>query len=98
MSLRELGGGVGCVESARHFSTDPDRAIPPSILFSGVGYPLLRFIGRRVLQRFVCMRVSSDSLDLAGVIVLLLEVGTSAPQFYVLTLYVLTLTRSKSSF
>jgi hypothetical protein len=60
-----------------------------SILFSGVGYPLLRFIGRRVIQRLVCMRVSRFSLDLVGVIVLLLEVSSSAPQFYVLTLYVL---------
>ncbi len=60
-----------------------------SILFSGVGYPLLRFIGRRAIQRLVCMRVSRYSLDLLGVIVLLLEVVTSAPQFYVLTLYVL---------
>jgi hypothetical protein len=40
---------------------------------------------RVVIQRLVRGKVSSSSLDFAGVLVLLLELITSSPQFYVLT-------------
>ena len=54
----------------------------------GLLYPLFQFGVRGGLQRLVRGKVSSGSLDFAGVLVLLLEIITSAPQFYVLTMWV----------
>jgi hypothetical protein len=59
-----------------------------SVVVPGIVYPVLQFGVRRVLQRLVRAKVSSGSLDYAGVLVLLLEVVTSAPQFSVLTMWV----------
>jgi hypothetical protein len=59
-----------------------------SLLGPGIFYPVVQFGLRRVVQRLIRGRVSSGSLDYAGVLVLLLEITTSAPQFYVLTTYV----------
>ena len=54
----------------------------------GIVYPLLQFGVRSVVRRLLRAKVSSGSLDCAGVLVLLLEVATSAPQFFVLTMWV----------
>ncbi len=59
-----------------------------SVLGPGILYPVVQYGFRRVLQRLIRGRVSSGSFDYAGMIVLLLEIFTSAPQFYVLTTYV----------
>ena len=59
-----------------------------SVVVPGVVYPVLQFGVRSVLQRLLREKVSSGSLDYAGVLVLLLEVITSAPQFSVLTMWV----------
>jgi hypothetical protein len=60
-----------------------------SVLGPGILYPVVQFGVRRVLQRLLRGRVSSGSLDYAGVLVLLLEIITSAPQLYVLMTCVL---------
>ena len=54
----------------------------------GILYPLVQFGVRSGIQRLIRGKVSSGSLDFAGVLVLLLEILTSAPQFYVLTMWV----------
>ena len=51
----------------------------------GIVYPAAQFGLRSVLQRLLRGKVSSGSLDYAGVLVLLLEIITSTPQFYVLS-------------
>jgi hypothetical protein len=56
-----------------------------SVLGPGILYPVVQYGFRRVLQRLLRGRVSSGSLDYAGVLVLLIEIMTSAQQFYVLT-------------
>jgi hypothetical protein len=55
-----------------------------SVLGPGILYPVLQFGLRSVAQRLLRGRVSSGSLDYAGVFMLLVEMLTSAPQFYVL--------------
>ena len=45
----------------------------------GILYPVVQFGVRSVLQRLLRAKVSSASLDFAGVLVLLLEIATSAP-------------------
>ncbi len=59
-----------------------------SVLGPGILYPVVQYGVRIVLQRLIRGRVSSGSLDYAGVLVLLIVLLTSAPQFYVLTTYV----------
>ena len=54
----------------------------------GIVYPGLQFGVRGVQQRLLRAKVSGGSFDYAGVLVLLLEIITSAPQFYVLTMWV----------
>ena len=55
------------------------------VVGSGILFPVVQFGLRWVLHQIVRGRVSSGSLDYAGVLVLLLEIVTSTPQFYVLT-------------
>ena len=57
----------------------------------GILYPVVQFGVRSGIQRLLRGKVSSASLDFAGVLVLLLEIATSAPQFYVLTTCVIAL-------
>ena len=56
----------------------------------GIVYPVVLFGLRRVVQRLIRGKVSSGSLDNAGVLVLLFEIITSTPQFYVLTMWVVS--------
>jgi hypothetical protein len=62
-----------------------------SVVVPGFVYPIFQFGIRSVVQRLLRAKVSSGSLDYAGVLVLLLEVAASAPQFYVLTMWVVEL-------
>ena len=57
-----------------------------SVLGPGILYPVVQFGVRGALQRLLRGKVSRGSLDFAGVLVLLLEITTSTPQFYVLTM------------
>jgi hypothetical protein len=51
-------------------------------------WPILQWVLRFAIQRLVRSKVSQSSLDYAGVLVLLLEIITSTPQFFVLTMCV----------
>jgi hypothetical protein len=59
-----------------------------SVVAPGIVYPVVQFGVRAALQRLLRAKVSSGSFDYAGVLVLLFEVGASATQFYVLTMWV----------
>jgi hypothetical protein len=56
-------------------------------------YPLAVFLARKVLLKFVPLVIlSDDATDIAGLVVMFLEIIASAPQFYVLTRHVESLT------
>jgi hypothetical protein len=62
----------------------------------GILCPVLVFGVRRAHRCLVTRKVSRTSLDFAGVLVLLLEIVTCAPHFYVLTMCVVTRAFSSS--
>ena len=59
-----------------------------ALVTAGFMYPIIQCGMRTAVQRLLRAKVSRSSLDFAGVLVLLLEVFTSSPQFYVLTMCV----------
>jgi hypothetical protein len=77
---------------AAHVKPDSPAANSCGPLFwsvcSGLLWPLLQWALRSAIQRLLRAKVSRSSLDYAGVLVLLLEIVTSTPQFYVLTMCV----------